>query len=86
MKVYAQFFSESGSFASDFEATLFDSVKSVKTELQAFYADCSRYGDIEPGSVGYTIHYPNNTHTLYNEYPEYILTIGPRGAIRKERT
>jgi hypothetical protein len=62
------------------EAIKCPSVRSAKTKYSEIARELDRYGQ----SIDATVHI-SASRSAIEEYPDYILSIGPRGGVRVER-
>ena len=58
------------------------SIKDAVSEYRAIVDECNRFGNTSPEA---TIHIPDEKGNVH-EYPDFILSAGPRGGVTKERT
>lgn len=66
------------------QAQLCDSIKDARAEFEAAARELDGYGQrIEASLHRYCRHLPGPVHA--DEYPDYVLSLGPRGGVRMER-
>ena len=66
------------------QAQLCDSIKDARAEFEAVARELDGYGQrIEASIHRYCRDLPGPVHAA--EYPDYVLSLGPRGGVRMER-
>lgn len=58
------------------------SIKDAVAEYRAIVDECNRFGNTSPEA---SIHIPDQNGDVH-EYPDFVLSAGPRGGVKKEST
>lgn len=87
MKFAAQMWTELGNFANprDKEPCITGSLKDIKAEFDQWRALHDRYYDLDQLVNGQICANVYRGDTI-GEYPDFMLVLGPRGGIKKQRT